>query len=553
MTQNDSMNQRIGLAAGLLLCASGAAIFASRMWGWVLNFDPGFSFTQAPAVTGAPHSEGVTILLVDGLRLDASRRMETLNALRARGADIEGTVGTPSFSRPGRATIAVGAYPSIHGVTTNRQKRMVPLDNILRRAGAMGGRCRVAGSKIWSGLFGQDIEACGVYRAGEGKEGPGAFTRQVGDVRASQEAGIAFILQEPAMLRIADVISTDFAAHEYGGTSPQYLAEVQRIDARLADLVSRLDLSKETLIVTADHGHRDAGGHGGEEPEVLAIPIVMAGAGIRPGTSAKAGQADIAPTVAALLGAALPAASSGRPIESVLAIDDNERTYLRAAAARQREAFERAVGERLGVGADRGGNTDFDHLAFAERDQRKERSLPILILVIVGLPSLVLGAIRFSRAGALAVAAGVAACVLALLGPIGSRIPVMSFSAINYDEMLLPFFERVMTLAAIVALVAAVVAAGADRFLARGGKVASAVDSAGAAGLILSAVLAAVTACWWWDFDLLSPLTLPGPDRLVQAFSLTLATFAASATTLALMAAIRMAGNPGGERDVTGA
>lgn len=226
---------RLFLVGGLAACACGSAVFASRMWDWALHFDPGFTFGQAPIASGSASSGGVTILLVDGLRLDASRRLTTLNSLRARGADIEAQVGTPSFSRPGRATIAVGAPPAIHGVTTNRQKRAIPLDNILRRVGEMGGRCRVACSKIWPGLFGRDIERCGVYREGEGKEGPGAFVRQVGEVRAGQEAGIAFVLQEPAMLRIAEIISTDFAAHEYGGTSPEYLAEVQRADALLAE------------------------------------------------------------------------------------------------------------------------------------------------------------------------------------------------------------------------------------------------------------------------------------------------------------------------------
>ena len=532
--------KRIGLIIGLLACALGSAAFASRMWDWALDFDPGFTFTQAPIPTNTASSGGVTLLLIDGLRVDASRRMATLNVLRSQGADIEAQVGTPSFSRPGRATLAVGAPPAIHGVTTNRQKRAIPLDNILRRVGALGGKCRVAGSKIWSGLFGRDIERCGVYREGEGKEGPGAFVGQVGEVRAAQEAGIAFVLQEPAMLRIADIISTDFAAHEYGGTSPEYLAEVQRADGLLAELVKKLDLTKETLVVTADHGHRDAGGHGGEEAEVLAIPVVMAGAGIEPGAVAKASQADIAPTVAALLGAALPAASSGRPLESVLALEESARGSLHAAAEAQREAFERAVGERLGVKADRAGRTDFASRVVAQREGRKGKSLPILILLIVVILTMVLTAIRFSRASPPGLWVGAAAGVLALLGPLGSRIPLLSFSAINYDEMLLPFFQQVMAIAAGLTLIAALVAAVSGHFFARGAKAHSALDSAGAMGLILSSALAVATACWWWNSDLLAPLTLPGPDRLVQAYSLTLATFSASVTTLAIVAVLRI-------------
>ncbi len=156
--------KRSGLFVGLLLAVIGSAMFALRLWSSVLHFDPGYVFSHQAVPTGSPLSTGVTILLVDGLRLDASHRMPALNALRGRGASIEATVGTPSFSRPGRATIVVGSSPDIHGVTTNRQKRAIPLDNLIRRVGAMGGTCRVAGSKIWSGLFGEDIARCGVYR-----------------------------------------------------------------------------------------------------------------------------------------------------------------------------------------------------------------------------------------------------------------------------------------------------------------------------------------------------------------------------------------------------
>ena len=140
--------------------------------------------------------------------------MPVLNALRGRGASIEATVGTPSFSRPGRATIVVGAPPAIHGVTTNRQKRAISLDSLIRRVGDAGGTCRIAGSKIWSSLFGEDIARCGVYREGEGKEGPGMFVRQIPEIRDAEEKGITFVLEQPATLRIADTVSTDFAAHE---------------------------------------------------------------------------------------------------------------------------------------------------------------------------------------------------------------------------------------------------------------------------------------------------------------------------------------------------
>ena len=68
-----------------------------------------------------------------------------------------------------------------------------------------------------------------------------------------------------------------------------------------------IDLTRDTVIVTADHGHVSRGGHGGAEPEVSSVPLVLAGKGIVPGASARNAQlVDVAPTVAALLGVPAP-------------------------------------------------------------------------------------------------------------------------------------------------------------------------------------------------------------------------------------------------------
>jgi hypothetical protein len=48
------------------------------------------------------------------------------------------------------------------------------------------------------------------------------------------------------------------------------------------------------------------GGHGGQDPITLIEPFVMVGAGVKPGEFADINMVDIAPTVAALLGANIP-------------------------------------------------------------------------------------------------------------------------------------------------------------------------------------------------------------------------------------------------------
>jgi len=504
------------------------------MWSWVLDFNPEFEFGSAPASPAPPLTSSVTVLLIDGLRLDASRSMPALNALRARGADIEGRTGTPSFSRPGRATLAVGTPPDVHGVTTNRQRRSLTVDNLFRRVGDLGGVCRVAGSAIWPGLFGDDIARCGSFRRNESKEGPGAFEDQVGAVREAQEKGLEFILGQRAMLRIADILSTDFAAHEFGAASPRYRAEYLRVDGDLARVSSRLDLTKETLIVTADHGHRDAGGHGGDEPEVLAIPIVMTGAGIKASSRASASASDIAPTIAALLGLPLPAGGSGRPLVSVLAADESKLDEIKKAVDLQSRAFLGVAAERFGQSDPGEGPRDFWALRGGYRDTETSRRIPAALLLALAMGLGVLAATWRAHADIAAVASGLVAAALLSFVTVRFVLPPLSFSAINYDEMLVPYFLSIVQASAATAVMTLAAAALAAHIRPKG-RNASPAAAIGATGLLVSAMLLlAVVARWRYD-GLLLPLALPPPGRLVEAFALILAAAAVALTSLVAM------------------
>src|SRR5436309_2873241 len=58
-------------------------------------------------------------VLVDGLRLDASRRMPVLNRLRADGLDVVARAEFPSFSGPQFIAQASGIEPAASGVLSN--------------------------------------------------------------------------------------------------------------------------------------------------------------------------------------------------------------------------------------------------------------------------------------------------------------------------------------------------------------------------------------------------------------------------------------------------
>jgi hypothetical protein len=99
--------------------------------------------------------------------------------------------------------------------------------------------------------------------------------------------------------------------HGFGGASDEYLRAALNADGQIARIVAAIDLSTTAVFITTDHGHTDTGGHGGWEPEVLRTPLVSVGQGVRPGDYPDAYQADVAPTIAAMLGTSFPAHNMG--------------------------------------------------------------------------------------------------------------------------------------------------------------------------------------------------------------------------------------------------
>src|SRR5206468_1177339 len=112
----------------------------------------------------------------------------------------------------------------------------------------------------------------------------------------------------------------------------EYRTAAEIADHALARALGRVDLAQDAIIITADHGHTNRGGHGGVEPEVMSVPLIVAGAGVKPGASADdAHLVDIAPTVAALLGLPAPGQGLGRTLTELLALEPASRDARKAA------------------------------------------------------------------------------------------------------------------------------------------------------------------------------------------------------------------------------
>jgi hypothetical protein len=293
------------------------------------SFIPGLNQESPPllavepvASTPTPRlSRRVVIVIIDGLRLDHSYGHDLLDRLRRAGVDAEAQSNYPTYSRPNHVAVLTGVPPAWTGVRNNGYGYPVRVDSIMDRARGGGMRSAYAADEAFGvGIMFHDDFTAIHYAPWEG-----------GFAKAAR-----LIIEQDYPLVVLLPGAVDSAGHAHGARSDEYDAALDRVDRELSQALGLLDLARDTVIVTADHGHTDGGGHGGTEPEVMEVPFILAGAGVRAG--AMVGEVniiDVAPTAAALLGLPAPGHAFGRTLVEALALSPDARASLsRADAAR---------------------------------------------------------------------------------------------------------------------------------------------------------------------------------------------------------------------------
>jgi hypothetical protein len=306
---------------------------------------------RMPALAIDPHTprlaRRVVMIVIDGLGIDESH-LPYLDELRARGAATTAHVPYPTISRPNYVTLLSGVPPADSGVRANRVRIPVTLDTVLDRARAAGMRVATASDYgMLPALFVRGASSLSAVRWTDDNQPvpPASWPVDVAERSDSlAELGpvIARLAASDAALITALVLDVDRAGHAHG-VGAEYRAAARDTDAMLRAAFARVDLSRDAVIVTADHGHVVPGGHGGIEREVSNVPVVLAGAGVVPhATAGDARSIDIAPTVAALLGVPSPGHAEGRALVELLALSPAD-AARRASADQIRGAIVREV------------------------------------------------------------------------------------------------------------------------------------------------------------------------------------------------------------------
>lgn len=267
----------------------------------------------------------VLVIGVDGVRFDllSPDTTPSIWSLGQAGflAPVRIDEATPTWSGPCWATIATGAAVAEHGITGNdltghRLATHPDFVTTATRAG-MGTLLAVSG---WAPLA-RPQDGGPLFAEASRREFVAVTETSVAAWDTADDAvtgrAAAIVADDAPRLSFVYLGAVDIAGH-LTGTGPAYRAAAQAADQRVGQLLTavRARPAREnwTIVVVTDHGHRDQGGHGGREPEVINAWAAAAGPGIRPGTPPLiTRQAQVAPLVLAAVGLLAGQGSARRP------------------------------------------------------------------------------------------------------------------------------------------------------------------------------------------------------------------------------------------------
>lgn len=279
---------------------------------------------------GSPLVQQVVLVIIEGLRYDASLEMPFLNSLRDQGFEARCRGYYPSYSQNAWTTLISGAGPEINDAplvnVPDDRLSYLTVDGLFTEANRANLTTTVVGPSWWGRTIPEQVLNRSFLAPTTGVEADQQVTQTTLDVMGNVPPN--FLLVQFSQVRQA--------AQRYGTNSQAYRAAVLRADSQLEEIAQSMSLKRNVLIVTSDHAHLADGGHGGADEEVVITPLVMAGGRVAPGSREEVEQTDVAPTIAALLGTAVPSAAQGKILFDALLMDEAESTEKWVSWSQQR-------------------------------------------------------------------------------------------------------------------------------------------------------------------------------------------------------------------------
>ncbi|MFK0168530.1 alkaline phosphatase family protein [Streptomyces sp. NPDC090306] len=277
----------------------------------------------ASVARAAAKTPKVLVIGLDGTLLSRVKDADAphLDALMAAGltapSSIYANPFAPTLSGPGWSTIITGVWPDKHNVMDNNftGQRFAQYPDFLTRIETAKPSLSTYAVSSWAPLtdtvFSSKVDTRVSTPSAE--YDTGTTSRAVARLRDANPDAVFVQLD-----------NVDHAGHSYGAASQQYLDAVHGADAQVGQMVAavkaRATYAAESwlIMITADHGHTDAGGHGGSSwPErqtfMIATGPTLAAGSVRHDVK----MPDVAASALAHLGVAIDPAwgLDGRPVQ----------------------------------------------------------------------------------------------------------------------------------------------------------------------------------------------------------------------------------------------
>ncbi|MFI7006888.1 alkaline phosphatase family protein [Streptomyces sp. NPDC050145] len=285
--------------------------------------------TSAVARARAARTPKVLVIGLDGALLNRIKDADAprLKALMAAGltapSPIYANPMAPTMSGPGWSTLITGVWPDKHNVKDNNftGHKFAQYPDFLTRIETAKPSLSTYAVSSWAPITDIVLSAKVDTRVStpSAEYDTGTTARAVERLKGANPDAVFVQLD-----------NVDHAGHSYGAASQQYLDAIHGVDGQVGAMVdavtSRATYGNEDwlILVTADHGHTDAGGHGGSTwPERQTFMIAVGGTAAPGSTRYDVKMPDIAASALAHLGIALDPAwgLDGRPIQQPLPDD----------------------------------------------------------------------------------------------------------------------------------------------------------------------------------------------------------------------------------------
>lgn len=272
------------------------------------------AYAAPPTLPNGTSKDKVLVVGIDGLRHDV---IAAANAPHLKGMMANGTYGTSllyanpmaaTSSGPGWSTISTGVWPDKHGVKDNSfaGKNYTRYPGFLARLAQVRPELSTYAAVDWKPLDAQGTVTAGADAKLVLDGDRDGYTGHDATIAADTESILRH--QNPDVV-FAYLGQVDIVGHNLGAAHAQYRAAIDTVDGYLGRFLAAIKArpshatERWTVIVATDHGHTNAGGHGGSSIEERRTFVLAQGPGIAAGaTPGDTRLVDVAATVFKQLG-----------------------------------------------------------------------------------------------------------------------------------------------------------------------------------------------------------------------------------------------------------